>query len=151
MASCSTCGFIPRYRRKLRRKDLLSSRSPWNSFGGLPPNFPVSAGGPAGAPPPPAGIPPPPPPPIGMGWTVRPMVVGAVVVVCAWVLVMAYGAKSCGVGVTFFPLLVGSSVSANSPSDESTSMPCAGLLLYGPRPYSRGAGSVVYQLLTLSS
>src|SRR6266702_774022 len=98
MASCSTCGFIPRYKRKLRRKDLLSSLSPWNSFGGLPPNFPVRAGGPAGAPPPPAGIPPPPPPPppptppppppqppppSGMVWTVRLVVDGAVVVVCA--------------------------------------------------------------------
>src|SRR6266702_2534505 len=104
MASCSTCGFIPRYRRKLRRKDLLSSLSPWNSLGGFPPSFPVRAGCPAGTPPPPAVIPPPPPtpptpppqpppppppPPNGMVWTVSPVVTGAVVVVCACVLVMA--------------------------------------------------------------
>src|SRR6266702_1499143 len=63
MASCSTCGFIPRYKRKLRRNGLLSSLSPWNSLGGLPPYFPVRAGGPVGAPPPPPGITPPPPPP----------------------------------------------------------------------------------------
>src|SRR6266702_3993713 len=62
MVSCSTCGFIPWYRRILSRKALLSSLSLWNSFDGLPPNFPVSAGGPAGVPPPP--IPPPPPPPL---------------------------------------------------------------------------------------
>src|SRR6266702_45573 len=99
MASCSTCGFIPWYRRKLSRKDLLSSLSPWNSFGGLPPNFPESAGGPVGGPvggpppplppPPPPPLPPPPlppPPPRGMVWTTSPLplvVAGMVVVVCA--------------------------------------------------------------------
>src|SRR6266702_5746226 len=50
MASCSTWGFIPRKRRKLSRKALLSSLSLWKSFGGLPPNFPVRAGGTAGTP-----------------------------------------------------------------------------------------------------
>src|SRR6266702_1617219 len=71
MASCSTCGFIPWYRRKLSRKDLLSSLSPWNPFGGFPPSFPASAGGPPvpvpPLPPPPPSPPPPPlPPPTGM-------------------------------------------------------------------------------------
>src|SRR6266702_4450655 len=137
MVSCSTCGFIPRYKRKLRRKDLLSSLSPRNSFGGLPPNFPVSVGGPAGGtppppPPPPPPLPPPPPPPRGMDWIVRLLplvVVGAVVVVCAWVVVdMAYCEKR-GVGVVVcWWVSLESLVSASSPSDESTSIPCAGLL-----------------------
>src|SRR6266702_1894742 len=141
MASCSTCGFIPRYRRKLSRKDLLSSLSPWNSFGGLPPSFLVSAGGPAGAPPsPPPPLPPPPPPPggpvgiplpppppplppVGMTWTVKPLLLA--VAVCAWVVDMVWDWKI-GVGVAgCFPLSVvsgGSSVSANSPSEVSTSI-----------------------------
>ena len=121
---------------------------PMGGPGGPPPPPPpggpapgAGAAGAAGGPPPP---PPPPPPllPPGRTGTAK---VGAKVIVdmgavrtfmlrVDWVGVLCEGSDGSD------DSLVGCSVS------ESTSMP-EGLCLYGPSPYSRGAGRIVNQVL----